>query len=58
MRGPFQYFRSRIYCKDRYNRIPQLIIEQYIVPKFVLVNEFTKGETERGQKVFGSSGGF
>ena len=43
------------------NRIAQLVIEQYIVPKFVLVNfvlEFTKRETERREKGFGSSGGF
>ena len=40
------------------NRIVQLIIERYIVPKFILVNEFTKGETERGEKGFGFSGGF
>lgn len=40
------------------NRIAQLIIERYTVPKFVLVNEFTKGETERGEKGFDSSEAF
>ena len=40
------------------NRIAQLIIEEYIAPKFVLVNEFTKRDMERGKKGFGSSGGF
>ena len=40
------------------NRIAQLIIEEYIAPKFVLVNEFTKRDMERRKKGFGSSGGF
>lgn len=40
------------------NHITQLIIEWNIVPTFVLVNDFTMGETERGEKGFSSSRGF
>ena len=51
-------FSDEEYTERSGDRIAQLIIQQYIAPKFVLVSEFTKKDTGRWDKDFGCSGGF